>query len=61
MDLNPGTPPTDDPEDGVVRSPEGAAPQGRDRVVGSALRSVYQATVDESIPDDLLDLLGKLS
>lgn len=32
-----------------------------DRTVGSALRSVYQQTVDEKIPGDLLDLLGKLS
>ncbi len=28
--------------------------------MGSALRSVYQKTVDEAVPDDLLDLLGKL-
>lgn len=28
--------------------------------VGGALRSVYQRTVDERIPPDLLDLLGKL-
>lgn len=28
--------------------------------VGSALRSVYQRTIDEDIPSDLLDLLGKL-
>ena len=28
--------------------------------VGSALRSVYQRTVEEDIPSDLLDLLGKL-
>jgi hypothetical protein len=28
--------------------------------VGNALRSVYQQTIDEKIPDDLLDLLGKL-
>ena len=32
----------------------------KDRQMGSALRSVYQKTVDEAIPDDLLDLLGKL-
>lgn len=32
----------------------------RDRDMGSALRSVYQKTVDESVPPDLLDLLGKL-
>jgi hypothetical protein len=31
-----------------------------DQQMGSALRSVYQKTVDEAIPDDLLDLLGKL-
>jgi hypothetical protein len=29
--------------------------------VGSALRSAYQQTVNERIPADLLDLLGKLS
>ncbi|WP_246360604.1 NepR family anti-sigma factor [Sphingomonas abaci] len=29
--------------------------------MGTALRSVYQQTVEEQIPDDLLDLLGKLS
>lgn len=29
--------------------------------MGSALRSVYQKTIEEKIPDDLLDLLGKLS
>lgn len=28
--------------------------------VGSALRSVYQRTIEEDIPPDLLDLLGKL-
>ncbi|WP_245738976.1 NepR family anti-sigma factor [Sphingomonas rubra] len=34
---------------------------GSDREMGSALRSVYQRTVEEKVPDDLLDLLGKLS
>lgn len=28
--------------------------------MGNALRSVYQRTVDEEIPTDLLDLLGQL-
>jgi hypothetical protein len=28
--------------------------------VGDALRSVYQHTVDEDIPPEMLDLLGKL-
>jgi len=27
---------------------------------GSALRTVYQKTVEEAIPDEMLDLLGKL-
>lgn len=28
--------------------------------IGRALKSVYDQTVDEAIPDDLLDLLGRL-
>ena len=28
--------------------------------VGRALRSVYQKTVDEDVPAEMLDLLGKL-
>ena len=28
--------------------------------VGSALRSAYQRTIDEAIPSEMLDLLGKL-
>jgi hypothetical protein len=28
--------------------------------MGSALRSVYQKTVEEAVPDDLMALLGKL-
>jgi hypothetical protein len=32
-----------------------------DRDIGHALRSVYSKTVSEDIPDELLDLLGKLS
>jgi hypothetical protein len=28
--------------------------------MGAALRSVYQRTIDEVIPDEMLDLLGKL-
>ena len=28
--------------------------------MGDALRSVYQVTVQESVPDEFLDLLGKL-
>lgn len=31
-----------------------------DANVGQALRSAYQRTVNEDVPNDLLDLLGKL-
>jgi hypothetical protein len=32
----------------------------KERDMGAALRSVYQKTVSEAIPDEMLDLLGKL-
>jgi hypothetical protein len=45
----------------TARTPDsGAKVQSKDRDMGAALRGVYQRTVDEAIPDDLLDLLGKL-
>ncbi len=31
-----------------------------DQQMGASLRSVYQATVEEQIPQEMLDLLGKL-
>lgn len=31
-----------------------------DPELGQALRSVYQRTIDEDIPSEMLDLLGKL-
>lgn len=31
-----------------------------DAALGTALRSVYQKTVEERVPDEFLDLLGKL-
>ena len=34
--------------------------RGEGTELGSALRSAYQRTVEEAIPSDLLDLLGKL-
>jgi hypothetical protein len=37
-----------------------SAPPSREQEMGHALRSVYQKAVDERIPDDLMDLLGKL-
>ncbi|WP_375402918.1 NepR family anti-sigma factor [uncultured Sphingomonas sp.] len=32
----------------------------REREMGEALRSVYDEAVQESVPDELLDLLSKL-
>lgn len=61
-----------DKDDGVPSkgSPSRDAQPGRkaksakktqgDSEVGGALRSIYQRTVDERIPPDLLELLGKL-
>lgn len=34
--------------------------EAREREMGRALRSVYDEAVQEPVPDDLLDLLGKL-
>jgi len=36
------------------------ARQGQPGDVGNALKSVYQRTIDEDIPPEMLDLLGKL-
>lgn len=56
-----GTPESDSGNDGASSSKSGARKKrGDDPEVGNALRSVYQRTVDEDIPPDLLDLLGKL-
>ena len=41
-------------------SNKATAVHSKDRDMGAALRSVYQQTVDEHVPDDLLALLGKL-
>ncbi|WP_353203183.1 hypothetical protein [Sphingomonas sp.] len=38
----------------------GTKAQGKDRDMGAALRTVYQRTVEEAIPPEMLDLLGKL-
>lgn len=46
---------------GTARSADtGAKAQGKDRDMGAALRTVYQRTVEEAIPPEMLDLLGKL-
>ena len=46
--------------------PSAGKPAGKDRRKGSAdigraLRSVYDDTLREAVPDDFTDLLGKLS
>jgi len=38
----------------------GAKVQSKDRDMGAALRTVYQRTVEEAIPPEMLDLLGRL-
>lgn len=38
----------------------GTAVQSKDRDMGAALRSIYQKTIDESVPDEMLSLLNKL-
>lgn len=49
---------------GETESSPAKPPRKRKRAetpeIGNALRSAYQQTVDETIPPDLLDLLGKL-
>jgi hypothetical protein len=45
----------------TARAPNsGAKVQSKDRDMGAALRTVYQRTVEETIPPEMLDLLGKL-
>lgn len=50
-------------EGGKAASKDGSSKGGRKRPseVGRALRSVYDDTLRESVPDDFMDLLGKLS
>ncbi|WP_192930009.1 NepR family anti-sigma factor [Sphingomonas sp. NIC1] len=35
--------------------------QSKDRDMGAALRSAYQKTIEEQVPDEMLDLLNKLA
>ena len=39
----------------------GGSSRSKSSDVGKALRSVYDTTLGERVPDDFLDLLGKLS
>lgn len=50
------------PDSGTASDPKKPAKvQGKDRDMGSALRSAYQKTVDETVPDEMMDLLSKLA
>ena len=49
---------SDKPKGASASSTKGKPKKGGD--VGRALRSVYDSTLNEDIPDDFLDLLGKL-
>jgi hypothetical protein len=40
--------------------PTGKKKRGGTPEVGNALRAAYQKTIDESVPPEFLDLLGKL-
>ena len=48
-----------DPANKVADPKPDRKPRGAD--IGRALRSVYDDTLRESVPDDFSDLLGKLS
>jgi|GEM_PF-1263648 hypothetical protein len=42
----------------ATKKPRASVQQGH---VGESLRSIYQQTVDEKVPDEFLDILGKLA
>ena len=48
------------PENGSVHAPPRGKKKAATPEIGNALRSVYQQTVNEDIPPEMLDLLGKL-
>ena len=44
----------------VERRPKPRKKRGEAPEIGKALKTVYQRTVEEDIPPEMLDLLGKL-
>ena len=48
------------PRDDTAEAEKPKKKRGSSPEVGHALRAAYQRTIDEDIPPDLLDLLGKL-
>lgn len=50
------------PDDGGMDAVQDETPveDGKTHLIGDALKSVYQRTLEEDIPDDFLDLLKQL-
>ncbi len=46
--------------DGSGETETAASDDGKTHMIGDALKSVYQRTLEEEIPDDFLDLLKQL-
>jgi hypothetical protein len=44
----------------MTRKAAGKKVHSKDQDMGAALRSVYQKTVEENVPSEMLDLLSKL-
>jgi hypothetical protein len=45
----------------AVPPPQKTSKKGGNKEVGNALRTVYDETLSETVPPEMLDLLGKLS
>lgn len=52
--------PGNKPASEVAATKAAADSRHSEKTVGDALRAVYRQAIDESIPDELLDLLKKL-
>jgi hypothetical protein len=48
------------PRDSAPAASGAKAADSGERDTGAALRSVYQKTIEEAVPDEMLDLLSKL-
>ena len=53
--------PGHDARSGKPSAPNGKARKQRSSDLGRALRSIYDDTLRETVPDDFLNLIGKLS
>lgn len=50
----------DHPSGSKAGGRKAAKAKGKNPEVGQALRTIYQNTIDEDVPSEMLDLLGKL-